>query len=107
MKHLIAVTDDEMELLSRALATAAASASDTEMVALGNSLVARASKCESLVTALTGASHALRSYQYGNSSTELAEEIADACDEALIYVGRPPAGPIKAEGDGGFERVSV
>lgn len=27
--------------------------------------------------------HALRSYQYGNASTELAEEIADACEKAL------------------------
>lgn len=88
MKHLIAVTDDEMALLSRALATAVASASDREMIVLGNSLEARASKSEILVTALTGASHALRSYQYGNSSTELAEEIADACDEALAFVGR-------------------
>lgn len=89
MKHLIAVTDEEMALLSRALAIAAASASETEMIALGNSLEARASKSESVVTALTGAFHALRSYQYGNSSIELAEEIADACEEALAVVGRP------------------
>lgn len=33
--------------------------------------------------ALTAASHALRSYQYGNSATDLAQEIADSCDAAL------------------------
>jgi len=31
---------------------------------------------------MTAAGHALRSYQYGNSSTELAEEMADAIDAA-------------------------
>ena len=39
--------------------------------------------------ALTGAFHALRSYQFGNSSSELAEEIADACEEALSAIGKP------------------
>lgn len=34
-------------------------------------------------TALEGAMHALRSYQYGNASTELAAAIADKC-EAVI-----------------------
>lgn len=33
--------------------------------------------------ALKAASHALRSYQYGNASTELAKAIADKCDAAL------------------------
>ena len=33
--------------------------------------------------ALEAASHALRSYQYGNASTELAKAIADKCDAAL------------------------
>jgi len=37
----------------------------------------------SLVTAATAAVHALRSYQHGNSSPELAEEIADALDSAI------------------------
>ena len=32
---------------------------------------------------LGDASHALRSYQYGNSSEELAKEMADSCDAAL------------------------
>lgn len=42
-----------------------------------------------LAHTLTAASHALRSYQYFNSSTELAEEIADQCDEALKRAGHP------------------
>jgi hypothetical protein len=33
--------------------------------------------------ALAAASHALRSYQYGNSATDLAEQAANACDIAL------------------------
>lgn len=36
-----------------------------------------------LVKLLKGASHALRSYQYGNVATDLAAEVADACDAAL------------------------
>ena len=36
-----------------------------------------------LITAAIGACHALRSYQYGNASTELAEEIADSLDSAI------------------------
>lgn len=42
---------------------------------------------EPLVKTLRAAIHALRSYQYGNSSTELAQEIADAGDEALRAAG--------------------
>lgn len=34
--------------------------------------------------ALVAAAHALRSYQYGNASTELAKSIADNCDAALL-----------------------
>jgi hypothetical protein len=37
--------------------------------------------------ALQAASHALRSYQYGNASPDLAAEIADACDAALGMMG--------------------
>ncbi|EHK56855.1 hypothetical protein [Allomesorhizobium alhagi] len=33
--------------------------------------------------ALTAASHALRSYQYGNSAPDLAQSTADLCDAAL------------------------
>jgi hypothetical protein len=36
-----------------------------------------------LVKAAIAAVHALRSYQYGNSSPELAEEIADALEAAI------------------------
>jgi hypothetical protein len=36
-----------------------------------------------LVKTAIAALHALRSYQHGNSSTELAEEIADALEMAL------------------------
>jgi hypothetical protein len=36
-----------------------------------------------LSKAAIAAVHALRSYQYGNASTELAEEIADALERAL------------------------
>lgn len=38
---------------------------------------------DELVKALTGASHALRSYQYGNLATGLAKSIADDCDAVL------------------------
>jgi hypothetical protein len=40
----------------------------------------RAAKAEKVLVA---ASHALKSYQYGNASTELAASIAEACDELL------------------------
>jgi hypothetical protein len=45
-----------------------------------------------LVKAATAAVHALRSYQYGNDSTELAEEIADALEAALnnADIVKPP-----------------
>ncbi len=36
-----------------------------------------------LITAAIAARHALRSYQYGNASTELAAEIADSLDTAI------------------------
>jgi hypothetical protein len=36
-----------------------------------------------LVKAAFAAVHALRSYQYGNSSTELAKEIADYLETAI------------------------
>ena len=38
---------------------------------------------ETLLKTLKACSHALRSYQYGNSSEELAEEMADAADAAI------------------------
>lgn len=36
-----------------------------------------------MATTLTAASNALRSYQYGNVSEELAKSVADMCDETL------------------------
>jgi hypothetical protein len=42
-----------------------------------------ASRLIKLARLLTGASHALRSYQYGNSATDLAKGVADAIDAAL------------------------
>ena len=38
---------------------------------------------------MTAAGHALRSYQYGNSSTDLAQEMADAID---AIIAPPPEG---------------
>jgi len=38
---------------------------------------------DDLIVALDAASHALRSYQYGNASPELAAEIANKCDAVL------------------------
>jgi len=45
-----------------------------------------------LVKAATAAVHALRSYQHGNASTELAGEIADALEAALnnADIVKPP-----------------
>lgn len=40
-----------------------------------------------LVEALKASAHALRSYQYGNSATELAEEMADTCEKLLRESG--------------------
>lgn len=39
--------------------------------------------------ALEAAMHALRSYQYGNGSTELAESIADLCSDTLRELDKP------------------
>ena len=41
---------------------------------------------DALKAALTAAAHALRSYQYGNSATELAGTIADKADAAIATV---------------------
>ncbi len=40
----------------------------------------RAAMHDEMLEAIKAASHALRSYQYGNSSEELAKEMADALD---------------------------
>lgn len=36
-----------------------------------------------MFTTITIAGHALRSYQYGNGSEDLAKSVADKCDEML------------------------
>lgn len=46
-------------------------------------ILAVASRLERLEKATRGAFHALRSYQHGNASTELAEAIASECEAAL------------------------
>ena len=51
-------------------------------------LAAAEQRVAALEKLLVSAAHALRSYQYGNSATDLAEEVADALDAAL----RPPPG---------------
>lgn len=40
-------------------------------------------KIAALIKALGAASNALRSYQYGNSATDLAQSTADFCDAAI------------------------
>lgn len=45
-----------------------------------NANLALAADAPDLLKSLKSAVLALRSYQYGNSSTELAKEIADACE---------------------------
>lgn len=46
--------------------------------------IVRAVNCHAeLVEALSGAMHALRSYEYGNASTELAKDQADYCESVL------------------------
>ena len=47
-------------------------------------------RCAELETLLNAASHALRSYQYGNGSGELAESIADKIDAALTALRAMP-----------------
>lgn len=84
---LIAISHEEFTLIARALAVAAKVETDTEMVRLGSALDARAALGDEAWNALTGANHALRSYEYGNASTELAAEIADACDAVMGRIG--------------------
>ena len=49
-----------------------------------SNLDALRARVASLEKMLTAASHALRSYQFGNASTELAQSVADAADAALL-----------------------
>ena len=41
---------------------------------------------DELLTACKAASAALRSYQFGNCATELAEEVSNFCDEIIAKV---------------------
>lgn len=54
---------------------------------LSSETLSRLAACETeakkLREIIKAASHALRSYQYGNSSSDLAKEIADQCDHIL------------------------
>lgn len=51
---------------------------------MGDGPAPEAAPSEALIKVVHAAAHALRSYQYGNASPDLAEEIADACDAALL-----------------------
>ena len=42
-----------------------------------------------LLKIVRACSHALRSYQYGNVATDLAEEMADYCDKAIALCEAP------------------
>ncbi len=54
-----------------------------QLNSLGAKIDERLAENARLRKMLTSAINALRSYQYGNSSPDLAEEIADACEVAL------------------------
>ena len=54
-------------------------------------------KADPVVAALEAAILALRSYQYGNASADLAASIADAGDDALLEVGLFAASPLIGE----------
>ena len=58
-------------------------ADEGEWVRYEDAAADHAQEVQKLVALLRSASHGLRSYQYGNSATELAEEMADAIDLAL------------------------
>lgn len=74
---LLALSKAEFQLISDAL-------SHTEDgVALRAALVERAALGEETVKVLTGATHALRSYEFHNSSTELAAGVANTCDALM------------------------
>ena len=44
---------------------------------------------QKLINLLAAASHALRSYQYGNVATDLAKELADSIDKEIAYGTKP------------------
>lgn len=83
---LLAVSQMEFDLIKKALAVAAKTEGGVEMFKLNAALDARASLGGEAWQSLKGAKHALRSYEYGNASTELAAGIADACDVAMSRI---------------------
>jgi hypothetical protein len=71
---------------------------ETTPVSMADALKAHVAACPAhpmagLVKAVTAAAHALKSYAHGNASPELAQEIAEACDAALLAAtGKPTPG---------------
>lgn len=81
----LSVSREELDLLLRGVAMAAATGAGSELVALGNKLEARAVAGKEVVQVLKGAVHAFRSYQTGtNAATDLAEGMADRCGTLLL-----------------------
>jgi hypothetical protein len=46
--------------------------------------------------AFEAAKHALRSYQYGNAATDLAKQVADECEDALLHLAEFEGGTSEA-----------
>ncbi|EHK57667.1 hypothetical protein [Allomesorhizobium alhagi] len=63
---------------------------DAKREALWKLIEARQPPAVNLITPLQAAYHALRSYQYGNGSPDLAIATADACAAALTEAGATP-----------------
>jgi hypothetical protein len=64
---------------------------ETAPVAMADALKAHVAVCpehpmSGLLKATTAAVHALRSYQHGNTATDLAEGVADSCEAAIAKV---------------------
>ena len=58
-----------------------------ETESMARELISRREQNAKLVEVLKASMHAIRSYQYGNSATELAEEMADAYEKLLREAG--------------------
>lgn len=74
--------ESEIDLALEALANACSIAENGDTADAVKILPVLMEKVKPLLKAGQAGSHALRSYQYCNSSTELAEDIADAWDAA-------------------------
>lgn len=80
IKERVVAADDQAERYERDLAE-----KDAEIAGLEHTLALWDTECggrspREFVEVLTAAAHALRSYQYGNASPDLAKEIADQID---------------------------